>query len=136
MAAGPLTAFLDTNVIVRLLTDDPPAAGRRARRFLRDAEELLLPDLIVAEIVHVLMSVYKAPREVVADRLRAVVGFDRIHTVDPDLLLRALEVYESHRIGFPDAYLVASAEASGVGRIASFDRGIDRVGTVERVEPG
>jgi predicted nucleic acid-binding protein len=34
-----------------------------------------------------------------------------------------------------DAYLVASAERTGVGEVASFDRGIDRVPTVRRVEP-
>jgi predicted nucleic acid-binding protein len=44
--------------------------------------------------------------------------------------LRALEVYELERIDFAEAYLVASAEASGVGAIASFDRSIDRVSTV------
>jgi predicted nucleic acid-binding protein len=30
---------------------------------------------------------------------------------------------------------VASAEVTGVGRVMSFDRDIDRVGTVVRVEP-
>jgi hypothetical protein len=35
----------------------------------------------------------------------------------------------------PLPYLVACAESSGVNRIASFDRSIDRVGTIERIEP-
>jgi predicted nucleic acid-binding protein len=51
------------------------------------------------------------------------------------LLQRAVEVYEVHRLDFADAYLVASAERTGVGVIASFDRGIDRVATVRREEP-
>jgi predicted nucleic acid-binding protein len=34
-----------------------------------------------------------------------------------------------------EAYLVACAERSGIGVVASFDRSTDRVGTVERVEP-
>jgi len=55
--------------------------------------------------------------------------------VDAALLLRALEVYEVERLDFADAYLVACAEASGVGAIASFDRSIDRAGTVLRIEP-
>ena len=50
-------------------------------------------------------------------------------------LLRAVEVYETDRVDFAEAYLVACAESTGVGRIASFDRSLDRVGTVERVEP-
>jgi predicted nucleic acid-binding protein len=56
-------------------------------------------------------------------------------TVDSALLLRAIEVYEIDGIDFAEAYLVACAESSGVNRIASFDRSIDRVGTVERIEP-
>ena len=34
-----------------------------------------------------------------------------------------------------NTYLVTCAESSGVNRIASFDRSIDRVGTIERIEP-
>jgi hypothetical protein len=44
--------------------------------------------------------------------------------VDVDLLQRAVEVYEVHLLDFADAYLVASAERTGVGVIASFDRTI------------
>lgn len=55
--------------------------------------------------------------------------------VDPGLLLRALEVYETERIDFAEAYLVACAESTGVGKVASFDRSIDRVDTIERIEP-
>jgi predicted nucleic acid-binding protein len=55
--------------------------------------------------------------------------------VDTPLLLRAIEVYEIHRLDFAEAYLVACAETSGVGTVASFDRSIDRVTTVERIEP-
>jgi len=36
---------------------------------------------------------------------------------------------------FAEAYLAACAEATGVGRIASFDRSLDRLSSVERVEP-
>ena len=44
-------------------------------------------------------------------------------------------VDDGHRLDFADAYLVASAERTGVGAAARFDRGTDRVGTVRRVEP-
>ena len=51
------------------------------------------------------------------------------------MLLRALEVYEIERLDFAAAYLVAQAERSGVGVVASFDRTIDRLATVRRLEP-
>ncbi len=130
------TAFLDTNVLIRHLTGDPPAQARRATAFLAAAEgPLLLADLIVAEIVDVLESVYDVDRSMVADLVRAIIAFPSIAVVQGPLLLRALEAYEHDRLDFADAYLVACAEATGVGRVVSFDRGLDRAGTVERVEP-
>jgi predicted nucleic acid-binding protein len=49
--------------------------------------------------------------------------------------MRALEVYELDRLDFAEAYLVAQAEATGIGEIVSFDRSIDRVASVTRREP-
>ena len=130
-----MTAFVDTSILVRHLTGDPPAQARRATRYLEAADELLLPDLIAAEVAYVLESYYEVPRGQVAEALRAIVAFPSIRMVDADLLRRAVEVYEVHRLDFADAYLVASAERTGVGVIASFDRSIDRVTTVRREEP-
>jgi predicted nucleic acid-binding protein len=60
-------------------------------------------------------------------------------SVDAAVLLRAVEVYETERLDFAEAYLVACAETTGIKKIASFDRSIDRsidrIRTVERVEP-
>ena len=131
-----MTAFVDTNVLVRHLTGDPPELAARATRYLETADELLLADLILAEVAYVLESFYEAPRAQVARTLRAVLAFPAMRVLDADLLQRAVEVYEVHRLDFADAYLVASAERTGIGVIASFDRGIDRVTTVRREEPG
>lgn len=130
-----MTAFLDTNIIVRHLTADPPDLAARASAFLSGAEELLLPDVIVAEVVYVLESFYEVPIEDVAQLIRSVIAFPAIRTLDPALLLRSLEVYETYRIDFAESYLVATAESAGVDDIASFDRSIDRVPTIKRVEP-
>ena len=130
-----MSAFIDTNIIIRHLTGDPPEIARRATRFLATEQELLLTDLVAAETVYVLESFYKAPRGQVAEALRSLIAFDSIICVDAALLLRAVEVYETDRLDFAEAYLVACAESTKVRRIASFDRSIDRVDTIERVEP-
>lgn len=132
---APLTAFVDTNVLIRHLTGDPPDIASRAAAFLAAADELLLPDMIVAEIVYMLESFYELPTDDVAKAVRSVIAYPPIQTLNPALLLRALEVYETARIDFAEAYLVASAEIAGIADIVSFDRSIDRVPTVNRVEP-
>lgn len=130
-----MTAFLDTNVLIRHLTGDPPRIAARATAFLAAADNLLLPDLIVAEVVYVLESFYEVPPGEVARLVRSVITYPPIRCMDQPLLLRALEIYETDRVDFAEAYLVASAEASGVASIASFDRAIDRMTTVTRIEP-
>jgi predicted nucleic-acid-binding protein len=130
-----LRAFVDTNVLVRHLTGDPPKQAAAAGAFLASAEELLLPDLVIAEVVYVLESFYEVERERVAELVRAILAYPSVLVTDAALLLRALEVYEVHKIDFAEAYLVASAETSGIGAVASFDRSIDRVPTIRRIEP-
>lgn len=103
---------------------DPGEAEQAARatKFLAAVDELLLTDLVVAEVVYVLESFYEVPRPRVAELVRAIIAFPAIVVLDPAALLRALEVYEGDRLDFAEAYLVAQAERSGVGVVASFDR--------------
>ena len=82
-----------------------------------------------------LESFYEVERERVAELMRAALALPNVEVTDSRLLLRALEVYEVHRIDFAEAYLVAQAEATGVNEIVSFDRSIDRVPGVTRREP-
>lgn len=82
-----------------------------------------------------LESFYEVPRPRVAELMRAVIAFPSINTVDPQSLLRALEIYELDRLDFAEAYLVAQAEATGVGTVLSFDKSIDRVAGANRREP-
>ena len=107
----------------------------RATAALAAADELMLADVVVAECVYVLESFYEVERQRIAELLRAAIALPSIKTVDRTSLLRALEVYEVDRLDFAEAYLVAQAEATGVGTILTFDRTVDRVATVTRQEP-
>ncbi|MGI8574623.1 MAG: PIN domain-containing protein [Egibacteraceae bacterium] len=130
-----VSAFVDTNVLVRHLTGDPEDMAARATAYLRTVSELLLADMIVAETLSVLESFYEVPRAQTAEAIRSLIAFDSMVCVDPALLVRAVEVYETHRVDFAEAYLVACAESTGVNAIVSFDRSLDRVATIARIEP-
>lgn len=131
-----MSVFVDTNVLVRHLTGAPPMMAKDATAYLATERELFLADLIVTETIYVLESFYRTPRIQLAQIIRSLLTFSSIVVVDRDLLLRSIEVYETDRLDFAEAYLVACAESTGVERIASFDRAIDRLSTVERIEPG
>ncbi len=133
--AGALSAFLDTNVLIRHLSGDPPELAARATAALAEPGPLLLADLILAECVYVLESFYELEPARVAELMRAALAMQNVVAIDAPLLLRALEVHELDRIDFAEAYLVAQAEFSGVGEILSFDRSLDRIASVRRPEP-
>jgi predicted nucleic-acid-binding protein len=126
---------VDTNVLIRHLTGDPPEMATRATAALASGDQLLLADLVLAECVYVLESFYEVAREQVAQLMRAAIALPTIQVLHEESLLRALEVYELERIDFAEAYLVAQAEATGVYEILSFDRSIDRVASIARREP-
>ena len=130
-----MTALLDTNVLIRHLTGDPPEMAAKASSYLLSGRDLVLSDLVVAEIVYVLESFYQQTREQVAGLVAAVVSSSRFRVQDRSLLIRSLEIYLDHKIDFTEAYLVATAEQAGITEVASFDRAIDRVPTITRVEP-
>jgi len=129
-----LTVLLDTNVVIRHLTGDPPEMARRATRFLATETELVLVDVVLAECVYVLESVYEVDRPRIAEMMRAALAMATI-SADTELFLRTLEIYELDRLDFADAYLVAAAELTGVESIVSFDKALDRMPSVERVVP-
>jgi predicted nucleic-acid-binding protein len=122
-------------VLVRHLTCDPPAQARRATAALRDADRLLVTDVVFAECVFVLESYYEAPRGQVAAAMRALLAMPAVAVVDASTLLRALAVYEEQRLHFAEAHLVAQAEATGVGAVLSFDRALRRAESIEWGQP-
>jgi predicted nucleic-acid-binding protein len=132
---APVSAFVDTNVLIRHLTGEPPEIATRATNFLRSEDELLVVDLVIAETVYVLESFYDAPRQTIAEAIRSLLALESVVVVDTPLLLRAIDVYENDRIDFAEAYLVACAETTGTASVASFDKSIDRVPSVQRIEP-
>lgn len=86
-----MTAIVDTNILVRHLTGDPPEMAARATAYLGTEQELLLAALIVAETVYVLESFYRAPRDQVAEAMKSLIAFGSMVCVDPkDSLCRSV----------------------------------------------
>ncbi|MCC6628540.1 MAG: PIN domain-containing protein [Chloroflexi bacterium] len=61
-----MIGVLDTNVVIRYLTNDSPELAARAARIIDSGQPLLLPAVVLAEAIFVLRSsTYQIPREVV-----------------------------------------------------------------------
>ena len=130
-----MTAFIDTNVLIRHLIGEPADQAKQATRTLSSLETLLLSDIVIAEAIYVLQKVYSVDRPTISDVMKSLLAFPSIQVVDEPTVLRALEIFVNHRLHFVDAFLAASAESTGVNKVVSFDQGIDRVKTINRVVP-
>ena len=134
------TYLLDANVVLRFLRRDQPVMAAAAEalfaRVERGEVRLVLDSLILAEVVFVLQSYYKAGRETIADALLDMINSgDGVETDRPALLNDALERYRRHpQVDFGDAMLGALAAEQNVP-VASFDRDLDRFKDVVRFEP-
>jgi predicted nucleic acid-binding protein len=133
------TVFCDTNVLVRILTGDPPAQARSAARALEAAGEgrfvLIVPDIVVAEVAYVLTSSgIETPRA--AGLVERLLDLPGVEVVDEVLLRDALMLWSQDRPDFADAYLAALARRISDSGVLSFDRDFDRVEGVTRLDPG
>ena len=115
---------LDSNVLLRHLTDEPREQAERARAFIGSApvDSLLLLDLHVAELVYVLGTVYGCPRDEVATMVRGALALPSIIVEHDRLVRRTLDLFEERHMHWADAYLVAAAEDRGLPTVVSFDQ--------------
>ena len=106
--------WVDANVLVRLLTNQPAALARKAQVLMRRAADgellLLIPVVVLAEVVWVLRSPrygYKPAR--IASELQELVTADGVSMEGGDDVLEALALMTDHNVDFADAYLAAVA---------------------------
>jgi predicted nucleic acid-binding protein len=133
-------ALIDSNVILRYLTKDPPKMAEAALRTLDDAQKgrisLLLTPLTVAEVVWVLESFYGYAKAKIAEIMGQFLFCDGLEVEDLDLIIEALSLYQAKNLDFADAFLAAIALRRGPQGIYSFDKDFNRVAGITRLEPG
>jgi len=119
-----MSAFLDTSMVVRYLTGEPPGLAEQAARVVDGAEDLQVTDVVLAETAYVLTSVYRVPRDVVVDHLIALLQKQNISpfALDKGIVLQALlRCRSSGRTSFADAMVWAAARTSGSEVVYSLD---------------
>ena len=108
---------IDTNVVVRLLTNDDPAQAARAADLLA-RERVLVPKTVLLETEWVLRFSYEIPQPVVLAAIRKLLGLSQVAAEDATAIARALELYEGG-MDFADALHLASTRDATA--FATFD---------------
>lgn len=122
---------LDTNVLVRVLTNDDAVQSQRAAVFMRRQDRLYVLKTVLLEIEWVLRSSYGFDREAILLGLRSLMRTPNFTIQDDKAVIAALEWYEQG-MDFADALHLASIDRET--EFATFDVSLRR--TAERLGIG
>ena len=105
--------WVDTNVVVRFLTGDPPEMAQRSAKLMAKAESgevvLVLSSIVVAEVIWVLKSFYRYPFKDIARVVIPLISADGVETEDRELMVQAIELAREKNVDFIDAVLALKA---------------------------
>ena len=109
---------VDTNVLVRFLTDDDPAQAAKARKLI-ESGDIFVATSVLLETEWVLRSGYGFTTERIVQALRSLAGLRGVALEDPPLVARALD-WAEQGLDFADALHLGRAQ--GCTAFMSFDR--------------
>lgn len=133
--------YLDTNIIIRLLTGDDPEKQERAKllfeRVERNELQVTAPLTVIADTVYVLSSAkfYNLSRSEIVALLRPLVRLPGFRIRHREMVLQALEVYAAHNFDFTDAVIYAAMLHTRTEIVYSFDEDFDHLPGIVRQEP-
>jgi predicted nucleic-acid-binding protein len=128
--------ILDTNLIIRFLTGDSVVQARKVRDLLKNSSKgsLEISDVVLAEIVYVLTSVYGLSRADIVEKISLLIELDSI-ACNKRLLRKTLDLFNSFPISFIDAYLSALVLTEKNTRLYTFDRKLLKILSKGALEP-
>ena len=113
---------LDTNVVVRAMTQDDPTQARKAAAIMRSGE-LFVAKTVLIEVECVLRKAYAFPASRIGEGLAAFVGLEGLEVEDRSSVVTALGWYVQG-MDFADALHLASS--AGATSFATFDAALTK----------
>ncbi len=119
---------LDTNVLVRYLTQDDPVQADTAAGVIEDAGKrggkLVVQPLVLCELAWVLDSAYGVGKREILDVTERILRTAQFEIPEKDVVWRALADYRAGKGDFSDYLLARQNEKAGVAATLTFDRAL------------
>ncbi|RLA18130.1 MAG: hypothetical protein DRQ56_08195 [Gammaproteobacteria bacterium] len=131
-------SLVDTNVLIRFLTNDRNPKYKALYSFFDSLEkgdikaELKL--IVLFQTVFVLKSYYEVPKKSIAKALLTILKLKGLKIKDKKIVIRTLELWNTHNIEIVDCYLIACLENDKQHLLYSYDRDFDKH-NIRRKEP-
>ena len=117
---------IDTNLLVRYLTQDDAAQSKQAARIIDAAieagEDLYLNHIVVCELTWVLSRAYKYAKDELLGVLEKILAAGQFAFEDKDSLWRALEAFRRSRADFADCLIGVKNSTAGCRTTVTLDR--------------
>ncbi len=131
--------FVDTNILLRLLTRDDPIKFNRCRRLFEQAVAgsvtLHTSELVIAEIVWTLLSYYELAKPTVIEKVGQILNTPNLLVKNQEALIEGLALWSRHNCDFIDAFNAALTHREGLPNLASYDTDFDSIPFINRQEP-
>jgi predicted nucleic-acid-binding protein len=117
---------LDTNLLVRYLTQDDPVQARQATEViehrLTDAEPGFISIVAIAEMVWVLARHYRFASERIVNAIERILQAETLVVESERDVFAAMTALRDGRGEFGDALIGAVSASAGCSRVLTFDR--------------
>jgi predicted nucleic-acid-binding protein len=115
-------AAIDTNVFVRLLTQDDPVLTRKAEAYLLANAPLWISIAVAVETIYVLTKLYGWGKPALLAMLQTTTNSRQFVFQDQSAVAAATRQWITAQAGFVDCLNVALASARGQCPLATFDK--------------
>jgi predicted nucleic-acid-binding protein len=122
---------LDTNIIVRYITQDDVPQSRAANKLidsLSAQEPGFIAIVVIAELTWVLQRSYRAGRGEIAKVVESLLQTEELRIERADLVRQALHRFTGNRADFADCLIERCAHAAECHYTATFDREAAAIG--------
>ena len=121
---------IDTNVLVRFLTNDDPVASPKAQRWLTGrttAEPAYIGLIVLVETLWVLCGAYGYSCAASRDLVRRLLDVDQVRVEQAGLVARALDMADADDYDLPDVLIALTHQRAGCAETVTLDRKASRI---------
>ena len=119
--------IVDANIILRYLLRDNEKFYKEAEALFNDAfsgkKRILIMHSIIAEVVYVLLKLYKVSRKEIAEVLIELMKIKGVKVQNKEILLNTFEIFKNKNLDFIDCLLCAYSRKY---KVMSFDKEVNK----------
>ncbi len=121
--------FIDANVIVHHLLDDHPILSPQAKKLFIQAQsgkiQMYFDEVIVAEVVWVLKSFYKLPKEDIIKQLQNIISQPWVVNPRKKLIIDSLRQYVATNLSYIDCWALTVSKNKKI-KLETFDKDLQK----------